>query len=182
MLTADQIFELAYSFDRKAEGGLSNNPDDPGGLTNAGITQATYTAWLAAENMPSLSVENISEDEIREILYEEYWLKCHFDQIAAFAPATAISLFDFGENIGDIRPIEMFQSKLNVTADGMIGPGTRVAARTIIGNFLGGDLAFAIAFNADRLAWYNKHSKQTFIHGLQNRVEALNVLLKENFT
>ena len=41
----DDNFDACLAFTLKEEGGYSDNPADPGGATNMGITLATYRQW-----------------------------------------------------------------------------------------------------------------------------------------
>ena len=40
-------FEQSLEWLLKHEGGFVNHPDDPGGLTNKGITARVYEQWLS---------------------------------------------------------------------------------------------------------------------------------------
>ena len=172
-MTPDQIFELAYSFDRKAEGGYVV---DGGGPTQGGITQHEYSDWLKRHDMPDNLVRSITDQEIHQINYEDYWSRFHLDQVANIAPLTAIALFDFGENIWPVRPIEMLQRRCHAVADSIIGGGTLNAIGIAV-SLAGGDLPFALQFNQDRRAWYESNSPAADIHGLINRVNALDAYI-----
>ena len=69
-----EIFKKALTFVLIREGGYVNDPDDPGGATNRGITQRTYNAYLAKLKKPTADVKNITEYEVKEIYYNNYWL------------------------------------------------------------------------------------------------------------
>ena len=57
-LAADN-FDTCLAFTLKAEGGYSDNPADPGGPTNMGITLATYRQWSDDPNLAALQVQDI---------------------------------------------------------------------------------------------------------------------------
>ena len=61
------------------EGGVSNHPADRGGLTNKGITQATYDAWRELHGRPSRSVRAIEHAEVDAIYREQFANKILFD-------------------------------------------------------------------------------------------------------
>ena len=65
-------FEQALKFVLEREGGYVNNPNDPGGATNKGITQSTYYNWLKAKGLPNKSVKLITDAEVKEIYYKNY--------------------------------------------------------------------------------------------------------------
>ncbi len=48
-------------------GGLTNNPKDPGGLTKYGISKRTH---------PNLAIESLTLDEAKTIYLSEYWNGC----------------------------------------------------------------------------------------------------------
>jgi murein DD-endopeptidase MepM/ murein hydrolase activator NlpD len=84
-------FSDALAFSLKWEGGYVNDPDDPGGATNKGITQNVYNSFLTSQGLSGKDVALISDDEVRQIYYQNYWMpagcdklserlaKCHFD-------------------------------------------------------------------------------------------------------
>ena len=39
-------FERCLALVLRSEGGYVNNPADPGGMTNLGVTKNTYEAWV----------------------------------------------------------------------------------------------------------------------------------------
>ncbi len=55
------------------EGGFVNDPDDHGGATNMGITQATYDAWQKQNGLPKKSVKEITKEEASEIYRVNYF-------------------------------------------------------------------------------------------------------------
>ncbi|PTW53580.1 lysozyme family protein [Breoghania corrubedonensis] len=55
------------------EGGWSNDPDDPGGPTNFGVTQKTYNAVRKKWGLPTRSVRLITRDEALKLYRENYW-------------------------------------------------------------------------------------------------------------
>lgn len=90
-------FEVALEFTLKWEGGYSNHPSDPGGATNLGITQRTYTAWLESNGELPKDVRNVQLDEARRIYYENYWLAARCDDLPM---PLAMAHFDSAVNHG----------------------------------------------------------------------------------
>lgn len=66
-------FENALTFELKEEGGYVDNPHDPGGATNFGVTQRTYDVWRTRQGLPLQSVQLITQDEVAAIYKEMYW-------------------------------------------------------------------------------------------------------------
>src|SRR3989304_9273008 len=102
----------------KHEAGYVNDPDDPGGETNFGISKRSY---------PSVDIKNLTRDEAAEIYKHDYWLSL-YDQISDQRVANV--LFDFGVNAGINTAVRTIQKALNdvlagpILADGVFGPET----------------------------------------------------------
>ena len=100
------------------EGGFVNNPADPGGATNMGITHATLGSWRN-EDVTEQDVRNLTKEEAMRIYEARYWLPNRCDQMA---PGVDLAVLDFAVNSG--RAISQIQKKIGVTADGAVGPQT----------------------------------------------------------
>lgn len=50
-----------------------DNPSDPGGRTNMGVTQKTYNAWRTEQGLPQQDVWEMKRDECFTIYYKKYW-------------------------------------------------------------------------------------------------------------
>lgn len=106
-MATQEVFERALQFVLKWEGGYSNNPNDLGGATNKGITQNTYNAYLKAHGKPAKDVKNISNNEVKEIYYNNYWkaAKC-----PSMTDKFAILCFDTAVNMGVSRVNEFLKA------------------------------------------------------------------------
>ena len=96
----DELFKKALQFVLKWEGGYVNNPNDKGGATNKGITQNTYNNWLKKHNRPFKDVKNISNSEVEEIYYNNYWLAAGCNKMTS---KLAVLVFDTAVNMGISR-------------------------------------------------------------------------------
>ena len=92
-------FNKALHFVLNEEGGFVNNPNDSGGATNKGITQSTYNAYRRIKHLPIQSVKGISDSEVSEIYYNNYWLESGADKINDFK--LALIVFDTAVNMGN---------------------------------------------------------------------------------
>ena len=92
-----ETFNKALQFVLKWEGGYVNNPNDKGGATNKGITQNTYSSWLKSKGQNLKDVRNITDDEVKQIYYNNYWLKAGCDKMSE---KFAILCFDTAVNMG----------------------------------------------------------------------------------
>ena len=115
------------------EGGYVDHPNDPGGATRWGITQATARADGYGGDMRLLP-----RDRAAAIYRRVYWQRPRLDLLAKRAPALAGELFDTGVNMGSKVAIGFLQRALNalnrgaadypdIALDGQLGP-TTVAA------------------------------------------------------
>nr|DAY00237.1 MAG TPA: Lysozyme [Caudoviricetes sp.] len=106
------------------EGGVSDNKHDRGGLTNKGITQATYDAWRELHGRPTRSVRAIEHAEVDAIYREQFANKILFDKLPL---GLDYALFDFAVNSGVSRAVRFLQRILKVRADGSLGARTLAA-------------------------------------------------------
>jgi hypothetical protein len=76
-------FDRALALVLTYEGGYVNNPADPGGATNFGITQWTYDSYRTSQSLPRQSVKLITPDEVSAIYKQRYWNALDCDHIPA---------------------------------------------------------------------------------------------------
>jgi uncharacterized protein (TIGR02594 family) len=129
--SGDASFARAIAHVLEMEGGWSDDPHDPGGPTNLGITLATFAAWsrrsVTAETFADLRAElrRLVPADVRPIYRERYWVPSR----AAELPAPlAFFHFDTAVNHGVGGAARMLQEALGVSVDGEIGPLTLSAA------------------------------------------------------
>ena len=76
------IFEnVLNKFTLTWEGGYSNHPADKGGETFKGIIKTVYDAYRTSKNLPIQSVKLISNQEISDIYFNNYWLVAGCDKL-----------------------------------------------------------------------------------------------------
>ena len=122
MQTSPQ-FEACLPYTLAQEGGNSNDPHDPGGRTHKGIIQREYDRYRRSKGLLLQSDYLMSDDEVREIYWTEYWLP----HCPALAPGLDLSYFDNCVNEGPYRANVLLQRALSVQADGVWGPLTSAA-------------------------------------------------------
>ncbi|WP_323008536.1 glycoside hydrolase family 108 protein [Paracoccus sp. (in: a-proteobacteria)] len=114
---------MKSNFDRclaevlRHEGGYVNDPHDPGGETNMGISKRSY---------PNENIKSMTRARAAEIYRRDYWNPVRGDDLPAGMDLVA---FDAAVNSGVSRGAKWLQSALGVPADGKIGPATLAAAR-----------------------------------------------------
>ncbi len=90
-------FSACLACTLREEGGLSNDPGDPGGLTNKGVTHATYDAYRAGKALYPRSVAQITDAEIQDIYLTGYWSAIGAESLPA---GVDLSAFDYAVNSG----------------------------------------------------------------------------------
>lgn len=152
-LSFDEIYDRLIGH----EGGYVNNPKDPGGETNWGITIATARAngYLGA-------MKSMTRTQAKEIYRKAFWERAKCSQ---FNSAIGFQLFDAAVNHGIGNSIRILQRAVGVADDGVIGKLTLEAInKKTLDDVL-------VLFNAERLAFYTKLSTfSTFGRGWVNRV------------
>ena len=103
----NETFKQALKFVLKWEGGYVNNPNDKGGATNKGITQNTYNSWLKSQGKASKDVRNITDSEVEQIYYKNYWLAAGCDKMSK---DFALLAFDTAVNMGVSRVQEFLKA------------------------------------------------------------------------
>ncbi|MFD2174380.1 holin-associated N-acetylmuramidase [Rhodobacter lacus] len=116
------------------EGGYVNDPDDPGGATQHGVTLATLKRLgrdLTGDGkVDARDLRRLSRDQAVEIFVKHYF---HGPKIDLLPQAVQPSVFDMQVNAG-AQAIRILQELLGrmgqkVGVDGVIGPQTVAAAR-----------------------------------------------------
>ncbi len=114
----------------RVEGGYSNDPNDPGGATNHGITER-----VARKAGFTGDMRDLTREEALRIYRRLYWSDPGFADVAAMSEPIAAELFDTGVNQGVGTASVFLQRALNalnrrgqdypdVKVDGDIGPAT----------------------------------------------------------
>ena len=147
-----KVFDEWVDFVLEREGGLTNDPQDPGGLTNFGVDQRSH---------PNVDIRNLTRDQAVEIYRTAYWTGTKADQLS---DAVAFVYGDIAVNQGAGAAAKLLQQALGVTADGNVGPATIAAAGKADQHALAAELTarrvlrYATTANVDRfgLGWMRR--------------------------
>jgi lysozyme family protein len=107
------------------EGGFVCNPNDPGGATCKGVTQAVYDDWRVSHSLSRRPFARLRA-EVEAIYFKLYWNAIHADDLPSGVDYCA---FDFAFNSGPNRAARFLQRTVGVQEDGQIGPATLAAAK-----------------------------------------------------
>lgn len=169
---AESSFAVAHRHVLAYEGGYSNHPNDPGGVTLNGIIQRVYNAWRRKKGLsgkrltPAMNGSGSWNRERDAIYRENYWLpiKC-----PTLEPGVDAALYDYGVNSGTRRAAKVLQRMVGVKVDGRVGPITIAAANRRDPE------ALVKAICAEREAFFrwlaaNKKGMNVFLRGWLRRV------------
>lgn len=129
-------FDIAIDRVLSHEGGYVNDPADPGGETQWGISKRSY---------PTLNIRSLSRADAVKLYRRDFWQAAKCDQLPA---AIGFQMLDAAVNHGMGNPARWLQRSAGVADDGAVGPMTLAAVRMANQNDL------LLRFNAERLEFY----------------------------
>jgi len=148
-LTFDAVFDRLLGH----EGGYVDNPKDPGGETNWGISKRSY---------PNVDIKNLTREGAKAIYKKDFWNAVHADTLPS---SVAFQLFDFAVNSGISTAIRYFQRSLGVADDGHWGPMSQGKAEST------GENDMLLGINAERLDFMSRLANwDSFSRGWARRV------------
>lgn len=112
-------FDQAFDTLLKHEGGFVDHPDDPGGATRFGVTEA-----VAREVGYRGDMRDLPLDLAKRIYRERYWNAVRAEQLPA---QVRYAVFDAAVNSGVGQAARWLQRAVGVRDDGVIGPQTLAA-------------------------------------------------------
>jgi len=174
MANFDAFFPTLLKF----EGGYVNDPDDPGGATNKGITLKTFSTCantLLGINATLDNLKALTDEQAGKIYKALYWDKVRGDDIALQELADIV--FDFYVNAG-ANATRLLQNVMNaagaapaIGVDGIIGSGTIQALQRL------DQTAVYRRYKQGRIAYYqdlaaSRPAVAKFLNGWLNRVNS----------
>jgi lysozyme family protein len=103
----------------KSEGGWVNNPNDPGGETNLGVTKRVWEEYVGH---PVKTLKDLSKDDVAPLYELKYWRPCYCEVLPR---GLDFVVFSMGVNAGPGRSVKLLQQSIGCVPDGVIGPKTR---------------------------------------------------------
>ena len=157
-------FDNCFAFTMKQEGGFVNNPSDPGGMTNHGVTKHVWESWVG-HKVDEKAMRALTLDAVKPLYQKKYWDVCRCGDLPK---GIDMVVFDTAVNSGATKAAKILQNCLNTVADGIIGPKTvQLAAnadpKKIIEKYCNARLAFLQGLDTFKV----------FGHGWANRISQL---------
>lgn len=139
-------FEQAFDRLIGHEGGYVNDPNDPGGETNWGISKRSY---------PDVDIRTLTREQARDIYRRDFWDRVNGERLH---DGVAFQLFDFAVNSGCETAVRYLQRALGVADDGHWGKVSQEAADSTT------ESDTIMRLNAERLDFMTRLSNWKF-HG-----------------
>lgn len=149
------VFQKSVGFvlNDAIEGGYVNDPRDPGGETNFGISKRSY---------PGVNIKALTREEAIAIYHRDFWAAVKGDELP---PMIAVAAFDAAINQGPGMAVRLLQKAVGVAADGDFGPMTLKAV------YAHKPQDLLIEYLGWRLHRYgNTNNAITYLRGWSNRV------------
>jgi lysozyme family protein len=153
-------FTASVAFTLSQEGGFVDNPTDPGGATNKGITLATLRSVVSGATVQNLKA--MSDEIASSIYWSRYWNMVAADKLPS---GIDLMVFDMAVNAGPVESAKLLQRCVGTVDDGVIGPHT-IAAATAAKDLL------STLGTAQMQFYLGLSGFQTFGHGWTRRIFA----------
>lgn len=111
-------FDFAFERVLSHEGGYVNDPRDPGGMTNLGVTKRAWEEWVD-HDVSEAEMKALTPKMVKPFYKAKYWDKIRGDELPEGVDYAA---FDLAVNSGISRAIKYLQQIAGVPADGILGP------------------------------------------------------------
>ena len=114
-------FKTCLDLVLKSEGGYVNNPADPGGMTNLGVTKRVWEEYTG-HGADEKEMRSLTPEKVAPLYEQKYWRPCYGEILPR---GLDFVVFSMGVNAGPGRSVKLFQSAIGCVPDGVIGPATR---------------------------------------------------------
>src|SRR5262252_6679881 len=113
-------FDTVIGLVLQSEGGFVNDPQDPGGMTNLGVTRTNWEAFVG-QPVDEATMRALTPADVTPFYRQNYWDAVHGDDLPA---GVDYAVMDFAVNSGTSRAAKALQRACGVNDDGAIGQQT----------------------------------------------------------
>ena len=136
-------FENVLTRVLKDEGGFVNDPRDPGGMTNLGVTTRVWEGFVG-HPVDEAAMRALTPEMVAPLYRQNYWNKVQGDALPA---GVDYVVMDYAVNSGPARAARALQQACGANPDGSIGPVTLAAVnntnpRTLVASICDERLTF----------------------------------------
>ena len=104
----------------KSEGGFVNHPQDPGGMTNLGVTKRVWEEYTGHE-ADEKTMRGLTPEKVAPLYEQRYWRPTYCEVLPR---GLDLLVFSMGINAGTGRSVKLLQQSIGCVPDGIIGPRT----------------------------------------------------------
>jgi len=157
-------FQTSLALLLDTEDGFVDNPKDPGGATNLGVTKRAWAAFTKRDlrEVTTEEIRSLTPEQVAPLYRSMFWNVCMCDLLPE---GIDYAVFDFAVNSGPQSAVKTLQEAAGTRADGRMGPLTLHVIDAITPNSLLYDYATARKARLKTIVGY-----ETFGHGWTNRV------------
>jgi len=109
------------------EGGFVNDPQDPGGITNHGVTMKVWEEWVGRTSNEE-EMRNLTIDDVAPLYKARYWDVVGGDELPGGVDHV---VFDCAVNGGVKRAGRLLQACMGMEQDGVIGQETIIGTEQV---------------------------------------------------
>lgn len=104
----------------KSEGGYSNHSQDPGGMTNLGVTKRVWEEYTGHE-ADEKTMRGLTPEKVAPLYEQRYWRPTYCEVLPR---GLDLLVFSMGINGGPGRAVKLLQQSIGCVPDGVVGPRT----------------------------------------------------------
>lgn len=119
-------WQKSFELMLQSEGKFANHPSDPGGMTNLGVTKATWENWIGRQS-DEAEMRGLTPEKVEPMYRKKFWDAVRGDELKV---GIDYLMFDFAVNAGAGRAIKTLQTAIGVPADGGFGPVTMASMKS----------------------------------------------------
>ena len=104
----------------KSEGGFVNHPDDPGGMTNLGVTKRVWQEYTGHE-ADEKEMRSLTPEKVAPLYEQRYWRPTYCEVLPR---GLDLLVYSMAVNGGPGRAVKLLQQSIGCIPDGVVGPRT----------------------------------------------------------